>query len=105
MEYLERTIRTLTSGHDGATLGIFSEDFDVQDIVCRDTHPCPRTRLEMANKAFTMAPPVNALLKTLFERFWHLAYPSIQALYKSGARPHPKWISDATEIAPQLTLL
>ena len=35
--------------------------------------------------AFRLAAPVDDFLETLFERFWQMAYPRLQALHKSGA--------------------
>ena len=105
MEYFERTVRTLQTGHDGTALGIFSKDFDVQDLVCRDTHPCPRTRLDMASRSFLLAPAANELLGTLFKQFWQRAYPRVQALHRAGERPHSKWLDEGTEVGMQLSFL
>lgn len=104
IEFLERTVRTLLTGHDGSGLGIYSTDFDVQDLIGRDSHPCPLSRIAMANQFFRIAPPVNEILGTMFQKAWKTAYPRIQALHASGVRPHEKWINPATEFGAQLKL-
>jgi len=108
IELLERTVRTLLHGNDGRNDPLYTQDFDIQDMVLRDTHPSPATRRDFVckvmkssagNQKDAITPMVTSHIEGMLRATWEEVYPRIRRAHASGLRPHRKWTDPSTEMS------
>lgn len=97
MEFLERLIRIVQRGEDGQKIELFSTDIEVQNIVLRQTHPCPLSRIKILSQMGTLSPFSSEWVSDLFSEFYKSAKAIALEMHNSGIVPHSKWTTNSTE--------
>jgi hypothetical protein len=104
MDFLEKIILTLSHGEDYLEHPINSLDSSTVDLLTRDFHPSPKSRIAAISQTDAGNTFICEFLEQFFDRLLQQVTPELTSLHEEGARPHRKWISQSRDLRSTLRL-